>query len=295
MQKIVWHYFCRNSPSNIDKYIRYLLISVNSLITTAKVNPKDIFVSLDLCTNLEDSSCLNKIIEYGINIVQVPIYKNQSKCFNLYNVIKNNTDIDKIVQIDCDTIITDPNIIDKISRLEAPINNITMNWPITKVFDSRDGLKHPTYGAEKVLVGADHSKNLLFSICKNNQARYGSFKSFMDLVYNIDLDNTIEKLKLETRMFYGYVIVLCPKIIPESFFRFMAVMDLFFGDDEMIFTLAREYSGIQYEDINKYEKIVLGAQTVEDFNKYKGIIHFPVKDEEIVDDIENLIQKILSS
>jgi hypothetical protein len=266
---------------------------VNSLITIGKVDPKDIFVSLDLCASLEEPSCLNKIIEYGINIVQTPVYKNHSKCSNLYNVIKNNKDIDKVVQIDCDTIITDSNIIDKISRLEAPVNHMTMNWPITKVFDSRDGLKHPTFGAEKVLVDVHHSKNLLFSISKTNQARYESFKTFMNFAYSMDLDSTIEKLKLETRMFYAYVFVLCPKIIPESFFKFIGVMDLFFGDDEMILTLAREYSGIQYDDINKYEKIVLGAKTIEDFNKYKGIIHFPIKDEEIIDDIENLVQKIL--
>jgi hypothetical protein len=62
----------------------------------------------------------------------------------------------------------------------------------------------------------------------------------------------------------------------------------------MIFTLAREYSGLEYFDINRYERIVSGAVTMSDFHKYKGIVHFPVKDDLIVDDIETMVQGILN-
>lgn len=290
MNKILWHYFCRNFLN--DKYTKYLLISINSLIETAKINPKDILVSLDGPPNF-DNIYLQKIMSYGVEITKAPRYKNHSKTTNLCRVIREHKDADKVVQIDCDTIITDVNILNKISNLDGPINHTTINWPITKVFDSRDGLKHPTFGSEHFIGSADHSRNLLFSICKNNQTRYEAFKDFMKLTFDMDLEATIEKLKMENRMFVGYAFVLSPKIIPEKFFKFISILDLFFGDDEMIFTLGREYSGLKYLDINRNERIVIGAQTIDDFNKYKGIIHFPVKDEEIIEPINKIINRIL--
>ena len=290
MNRILWHYFCRNFLS--DKYTKYLLISIHSLITTGKVNPQDIFISLDSPPDF-NNAYLQKIIGYGVNIEKTPRYKNHSKATNLCRVIKENKDADKIVQIDCDTIITDSDIIRKISNLDGAVNHTTINWPITKVFDSRDGLKHPGFGAEDYIGSADHSRNLLFSICKKNQARYEAFKDFMKLMFDMDLEATIEKLKKESRMFVGYTFVLSPKIIPEKFFKFISILDLFFGDDEMIFTLAREYCDLEYSDINRNGRIVVGAQTIADFNKYKGIVHFPVKDEEIIEPINEIIHKIL--
>lgn len=290
MQKILWHYFCRNFLS--DRYTKYLLISVHSLIDTGKVDPKDIFISLDGPPNFENKY-LQKIMGYGVNITIAPRYKNHSKATNLCRVIKEHKDADKVVQIDCDTLITDSDIISKISNLDGAVNHTTINWPITKVFDSRDGLKHPTFGAEHFVGSADHSRNLLFSICQKNKARHEAFKDFMGLAFDMDLEAIIEKLKAESRMFVGYAFVLSPKIIPEKFFKFISILDLFFGDDEMIFTLAREYSGLEYSDINRNGRIVTGAVTVADFNKYKGIVHFPVKDEEIIEPINKMIEKIL--
>jgi hypothetical protein len=290
MQKILWHYFCRNFLS--DRYTKYLLISIHSLIVTGQVNPQDILVSLDAPLNF-DNIYLQKIMSYGVDIAKAPRYKNHSKATNLCRVIKEHKDADKVVQIDCDTLITDSDIISKISNLDGAVNHTTINWPITKVFDSRDGLKHPTFGAEHFVGSSDHSRNLLFSICKNNQARYEAFKDFMGLTFDMDLEATIEKLKAESRMFVGYAFVLSPKIIPEKFLKFISILDLFFGDDEMIFTLAREYCDVEYSDINRNGRIVVGAQTVDDFNKYKGIVHFPVKDEEIIEPINEMISKIL--
>jgi hypothetical protein len=290
MQKILWHYFCRNFLN--DRYTKYLLISIHSLIITGQVNPRDILVSLDGAPNF-DNIYLQKIVSYGVDIAKAPRYKNHSKATNLCRVIKEHKDADKVVQIDCDTLITDSDIISKISNLDGAVNHTTINWPITKVFDSRDGLKHPTFGVDLEIHEADHSRNLLFSICKKNQARYEAFKDFMGLMFDMDLEATIEKLKTESRMFVGYAFVLSPKIIPEKFFKFISILDLFFGDDEMIFTLAREYSGLEYSDINRNGRIVVGAQTVDDFNKYKGIVHFPVKDEEIIEPINQMIHKIL--
>jgi hypothetical protein len=115
----------------------------------------------------------------------------------------------------------------------------------------------------------------------------------MDVVFNFDLDAAIESLRSETRMMVGYLVVFSPKDIPDNYFRFISTLDLFFSCDETVWTLGRLYSGLVYRDINKEEKIVHGAVNIEDFKKLKGIIHFPVKDEEIEKDIDQMAQEIL--
>jgi hypothetical protein len=302
MQKIIWHYFCRNTKPNTNKYLKYLMISIDSLIKVGGVDPKDIFVSLDIPENLI-SIYLEKILSYKINIRKAPIYKNHSKTINLCNTIKENKDIDKIVQIDCDTLITDVDIVSKIAKLESAVHHTTIGWPINKVFLDRDGLRHPTWGAEHITgTGQDHSRNLLFSVanedggknCKAHRAeRYAAFKDFMNIVFDFNLDVAIESLKPETRMMVGYLVVFSPKLIPENYFRFISTLDLFFSCDETVWTLGRLYSGLVYGDVNKEDKIVHEAVSVEDFKKLKGIIHFPVKDEKIEKDIDKMAQEIL--
>ena len=302
MQKIIWHYFCRNTKPNTDKYLKYLMISLDSLIKVGGVDPKDIFVSLDIPFDFKNIY-LEKILSYKINIRKVPIYKNHSKTINLCNTITENKDIDKIVQIDCDTLITDSDIVSKIAKLEGAVHHTTIGWPINKVFIDRDGLRHPTFGAEHIPgTGRDHSRNLLFSVanedggkyCGQYRAeRYASFKDFMNIVFDFDLDSAIESLKSETRMIIGYLVVFSPKNIPDNYFRFISTLDLFFSCDETIWTLGRLYSNLIYSDINEKEKIVCGAANIDDFKKLKGLIHFPVKDEEIEQDIDKMAQEIL--
>ncbi len=303
MQKIIWHYFCRNTKPNNDKYIKYLMISLDSLIKVGGVDPKDIFVSLDIPENFKNIY-LERILDYQVNIRKVPIYKNHSKTINLCKVIKENSDIDKIVQIDCDTLITDSDIVSKITKLEGAVHHTTVGWTINQAFLDRDGLRHPTFGAEHIQgTSRDHSRNLLFSVanadggkyCGPYRAeRYASFKYFMSTVFNFDLDAAIESLKSETRMMVGYLVVFSPKDIPDDYFRFISTLDLFFSCDETIWTLGRLYSGLIYSDVNEKEKIVHGAVTIEDFKKKKGIVHFPVKDEEIEKDIDIIAQEVLS-
>ena len=295
MQKIIWHYFCRNTKPNVDKYLKYLLISLDSLVHTGGVNPKDIYITLDIPDNFQNIY-LDKILSYNTNIRYAPIYKNQSKNTNLYNLLKENLDIDKVVQIDVDTLITDQDIIHKISNLEGAVNHTTIGWPTAKAIESRDGFRHPTFGAEHIKgTERDHSRNLLFSIANNQESlqRYLSFKHFLNLVFNFDLEPALDQLKNENRMMVGYTVIFLPKLIPESYWKFVATLDLFFGCDETIWSLARVYSGLIYKDVNSKEKIVHGATTTEDFNKLKGIIHFPVKDDEIEKDINDMVNKIL--
>lgn len=302
MKKIIWHYFCRNTKPNTDKYLKYLVVSLDSLIKVGGVHPKDIFISLDVPANYS-SVYLEKILTYGANMRQVPIYKNHSKTINLYNIIKENKDIDKIVQIDCDTLITDSDIVSKISKLKGAVHHTTAGWTINQAILDRDGLRHPTFGAEHIPgTGRDHSRNLLFSVANEDGGkycgpyraeRYAAFKYFMDIVFDFDLDSAIESLKSEARMMVGYLVVFSPKDIPDSYFKFISTLDLFFACDETIWTLGRLYSGLNYNDINEKEKIVHGAMTIEDFTKLKGIIHFPVKDEEIEKNINNMVNKVL--
>jgi hypothetical protein len=302
MKKIIWHYFCRNTKPNTDKYLKYLMISIDSLIKVGGVDPKDIFVSLDVPENLI-SIYLEKVLSYKVNIRKAPIYKNHSKTINLCNAIKENRDIDKIVQIDCDTLITDGDIVSKIAKLEGAVHHTTIGWRINQAIIDRDGFKHPTFGAEHIL-GTDryHSKNLLFSVANEDggkycglyrSERYASFKDFMNIVFDFNLDAAIESLKSETRMMVGYLVVFSPNNIPKDYFRFISTLDLFFSCDETIWTLGRLYSGVVYSDVNKEEKIVHGAMNIEDFKKLKGIIHFPVKDEEIEKDIDKMAQETL--
>jgi hypothetical protein len=279
------------------------MISINSLIKIGGVDPTDIFVSLDIPKNFSNIY-LDQIIAYTVNIHKTPIYKNQSKTTNLYRTIKANRDIDKIVQIDCDTLITDSDIVSKIANLKGAVHHTTVGWSINKVFIDRDGFRHPCFGAEHT-QGTDgqHSKNLLFSIANEDGGkhcapyraeRYASFKDFMSIVFDFSLDAAIESLKSETRMMVGYVVIFSPKNIPDSYFRFISTLDLFFACDETIWTLGRLYSGLTYSDVNEKEKIVHGAVTIKDFKKLKGIVHFPVRDEEIKQDIDKMAQEILS-
>jgi hypothetical protein len=295
MQRIVWHYFCRNQKPETDKYLKYLMISIDSLINTGGVSPKDIFVSLDIPDDLK-SVWLDKILSYKINIRKTPQYKNFSKNLSLYYTIKENPNIDKIVQIDCDTFITDNQIISKINELEGAVNHTTMGWPITKVFDSRDGMKHPTFSAEHYKgAGSVHSRNLLFSVSQQPEAkeRYASFKTFMEIVFDFDLDEAIDYLRPEERMLVGYLVVFNVQMLSEKYLKFISTLDLFFGCDETILTLARIYSGIPYHDINSKTKIVHRSSSIEDFKKLKGIIHFPVKDDDIQEDINLIANNIL--
>jgi len=296
MNKVIWHYFCRNTKPNVDKYLKYLMISLDSLINVGKVDPKDIFITLDV-PEVFTNIYLDKILSYKTNIRKAPIYKNHSKNTNLYNLLKEYPDIDKVVQIDVDTLITDPDIINKISNLEGAVNHTTTGWPIGKAIESRDGMRHPTFGAEHIPgTGRDHSRNLLFSVSRENPEngpRYESFKHFMKLIFDFDLDNALDLLKLETRMMVGYAVIFTPKLIPDHYWKFTATLDLFFACDETIWSLARLYSGLNYSDVNQKNKMVHGAVAVEDFKRLKGIIHFPVKDDEIEKDINIIAQQII--
>jgi hypothetical protein len=95
--EILWHYFCRNTKPNKNKYLKYLMISLNSLIKVGGVDPKNIFVSLDIPKNFSNVY-LDKITNYGIHIRKAPIYKNYSKTTGLCNIIQEYKDIDKMAQ-----------------------------------------------------------------------------------------------------------------------------------------------------------------------------------------------------
>jgi hypothetical protein len=295
MQKIIWHYLCRNTKPGVDKYLKYLMISLDSLINIGQVDPKNIYITLDIPDNFT-SIYLDKILNYNTNIRQAPKYKNHFKINTLYSILIENPDIDKAVQIDVDTLITDPDIIRKISNLEGAVNHTTIGWSPAKTIETRDGCRHPTWGAEHIPGTArDHSRNLLFSLARENPSnaqRYQCFKHFMNIAFDFDLESALDSLKNEKRMLIGYAVIFAPKLIPQSYWKFVCTLDLFFADDEEILILGELYSGLKYSDVNIQDKIIHGASNTDDFKKLKGVIHFPPKDEEIkeyMDDIANII------
>lgn len=292
--KIVWHYWCgtKNHP---DRYVKYLLISINSLIKVGQVDPKNIYVTIE--NSLLQSNYGNAIKNFGVNILEAPIYPNYSKQIGYYNLLCTHwpqNDIDKLVQIDCDTIITDANILDKISKLNGCVNvDPSGHINLYDTIIRRDGQKQ--------------RGNSIFSISPLNPnpphsgdpIRYACFKDLLSLVYGVDLDYLLEKSKSEM-LPIGYCYVLSPKELPKEFFKFLAFMNFFFEDDEAGLSFARlifdlKYSDINFDHINRSnnKNIIFNSSTTNCFNKYQGIIHFPNKDDLIDEEMTKRADGIL--
>ena len=278
--KIVWHYWCgiKNHPT---RYVKYLLISINSLINVGNVNPKDIYVTID--NSLLKSNYGEIIKNFGVNILEAPTYPNYSKQIGYYNLLRSDTwrnDIDKLVQIDCDTIITDSNILDKISNLKGCVNiDPSGHLNLYETIIHRDGQKqrgNSTFSISPLNPNPPHS---------GDPIRYACFKDLLSLVYDIDLDYLLEKSKGEM-LPIGFCYVLSPKDLPKEFFKFLAFLNFFFEDDEAALAFAKFYFGLKYSDMNSDhinrnsdKNIIFNASTTDCFNRLKGIVHFPNKDD----------------
>lgn len=288
---IKWHYWC-GTKNHENKYVKYLLISINSLINIGKVYPKDIYITIE--NKLLDSKYGQTIKNFGINIIPAPQYPNYSKQICYYKILQLNSDIDKLIQIDCDTIITDSNILEKICDLSGCLNIDTI--PSLNVYETiqrRDGQKQKnntifSVGFEN--TNPPHSNNKI--------EKYYSFKDYLQIQYNINFDNWIEKSKNE-ELPTGFCYVLSPKKLPKDFFKFLASLNFFFEDDEMSLVFAKFYFNIEYnklniDQINKHSEknIRFQAKLINDFNKYKGIIHFPPQDGEIEEETTKIANKI---
>jgi hypothetical protein len=287
----VWHYWC-GTKAHPERYVKYLLISVDSLINIGKVNPKSIYVTIE--KQLLDSTYGQTVKKLEVNILPAPLYKNYSKQLAYYNLLKVNPDIDKLVQIDCDTIITDPNILDKIAKLNGCVNidssgHINLHHTISR----RDGQKQR---GNSLFSVSPHDINPPHS---GNPASYASFKDLLKITYKVDLDQLLERSKQEM-LPIGFCYVLSPKQLPTNFFSFLSFFNFFFEDDEMGLSFAKFYFSLEYADINSdhidrnnEENVIFNAETTECFNRLKGIVHFPNKDDLIDQEMTERANSIL--
>jgi hypothetical protein len=270
--KIVWHYWCGTKNHPI-RYVKYLLISIDSLINVGNVSPKDIYVTID---NLLLTSNYGEAIKtFGVNILQAPVYPNYSKqigYYNLLNICENN--IDKLVQIDCDTIITDANILDKISNLKGSVNiDPSGHINLYETILRRDGQKqrgNSNFSISPLNPNPPHS---------GDPIRYACFKDLLNLVDNINLDELLEKSKSEM-LPIGFCYVFSPKELPKEFFKFLAFLNFFFEDDEVGLAFAKFHFNLKYSHLNSdHANIIFSAENISCFNRLKGIVHFPNKDD----------------
>jgi hypothetical protein len=292
--KISWHYWCgiKNHPI---RYVKYLLISIDSLINVGNVNPKDIYVTID--NSLLKSNYGEVIKNFGVKILEAPAYPNYSKQIGYYNLLRPNewqNDIDKLVQIDCDTIITDPNILDKILNLKGCVNiDPSGHINLYETIINRDGQKqkgNSNFSISFLDANPPHS---------GDPVRYSCFKDLLNLVYDVDLDELLEKSKKEM-LPIGFCYVLSPKELPKEFFKFLAFLNFFFEDDEAGLVFAKFYFNLQYSDINSDhtnrgndKNIIFSASTTDCFNRLKGIVHFPNKDDLLDEEMTQRADSIL--
>jgi hypothetical protein len=292
---IAWHYWCV-TKSHPDRYVKYLLISLDSLINIGQINPKDIYITIE--QKLLNSDYGNAIKNFGVNILKAPVYPNYSKQIGYYNLLNSyvNNDIDKLVQIDCDTIITDSNILDKISSLEGCVNiDPSGHVNLYETIIRRDGQKQ--------------RGNLNFSISPLNTnpphsgdpIRYACFKDLLNLVYDVNLDELLEKSKSEM-LPIGFCYVFSPKDLPKEFFKFLAFLNFFFEDDEAGLAFAKLYFKLKYSDMNSdhvnrnsENNIIFNSKNTSCFNKLKGIVHFPNKDNAIDEEMTQRADNILNA
>tara|TARA_Y100001938_G_scaffold150861_1_gene243919 strand:- start:5054 stop:5929 length:876 start_codon:yes stop_codon:yes gene_type:complete len=274
-QKIAWHYWCDldYNSENGFRYIRYCLISLNSLIIVGKVNPADIYITTK--SKFLNNEYGNKILKMGVNILEAPCYLNYSKQISYYQLIQKHPDYDKIVQIDTDTILTDKDIIEKIEKLDKCIN---INWAGSamtyNLITNRDGQKHRNNNSFCISpVKPKHPNHA----AKYERSKYESFKDLLKIQFNADLDTLVEKTKQQGKAL-GHLYVLIPKLLSADFWRFMLLLNLFFQDDEVALRFAETHLNLRFGRLNN---ITHQAHDTDDFKLKKGIIHFPHKDEDL--------------
>jgi len=294
--KIVWHYWCGTKNHPI-RYVKYLLISIDSLINVGNVNPKDIYVTID--NSLLKSNYGEAIKSFGTNILEAPVYLNYSKQIGYYNLLRSDewqNDVDKLVQIDCDTIITDPNILDKISTLKGCLNlDVSGHINLYETIINRDGQKqrgNSNFSISPLNPNPPHS---------GDPIRYACFKDLLNLVYDVNLDELLEKSKLEM-LPIGFCYVFSPKDLPREFFKFLAFLNFFFEDDEAGLAFAKLYFKLKYSDMNSDhvnrssdKNIIFNAENTSCFHRLKGIVHFPNKDDSIDEEMTQRANEILNA
>lgn len=272
----VFHYWCGAINYNHvkDRYLKYLLISAESLISHG-VNPVNIYASID--PRLINSPFLSGVKSLGINILPHIEYTNYSKSTSLNLFLKSHPEAEKVVQIDCDTVCTSAISIEKINRADGAAIIIDeappQNQPLYDLIKKRDCMKHPNNNLVSFYSRPEDRGDA--------KQRINAFKSLLFSQFNIDLEKFLEKSK-NLPSPNGCCFIFFPQLLPKNFFKFLSFLDFFYGCDETIWAFAKHEFGIPSKQLNTIDsRIFHQAKELSDFDKFKGIIHFPSKDNEL--------------
>ena len=286
--KIAWHYWCGHSEYTRekfgDKYVKFLCISVESLINNGNVDPKDIYITIDSLF-LNETKYGRYLQSLNLNFLDVPLYRNYSKQIAYYNLLNKYPDLDRIAQIDCDTYVTIPNASEVIKSMSGPIN---MDYAHDKTVDNL--IRHRN--------GQLFGNNACFGINRHTlrKCRYHSFRDFLKIAHDIDLDTLLDMAERKPAP-CGFFYVLHPKELPEEFFKFLSIFNFFFQDDEIAIALAEVYFDIKVpiETRAQVRDIKFGASVIEEIKTTKNkIVHFPNKDNEIIHEMTRWADKIIT-
>jgi hypothetical protein len=184
--------------------------------------------------------------------------------------------------------------LDKISSLKGCVNiDLSGSVNLYETIIRRDGQKqrgNSNFSISPLNPNPPHS---------GDPVRYACFKDLLRLVYNINLDELLEKSK-EEMLPIGFCYVLSPKDLPKEFFKFLAFLNFFFEDDEAGLVFAKFYFDVQYSDMNSDhinrgsdKNIIFSASTTNCFNRFKGIVHFPNKDDHLGEEMTQRANNIV--
>ncbi len=274
---IAWHYWCGSKNGVNDRFVKYLLISANSLVKVGGVDPSKIHVTMDW--ELMPGRYARAVRRLGVNLIEGPVHRQYSKQTGFVNLIERFPDIDKLVQIDCDTIVTRENIEENIKESDSCLNiDFSGDVILKDMILERNGQKHGYHP---------------FGISPSDKHGYDAFKDLMRITFNADVDTWVDMSDSEY-LLLGFLYILSPKRLPKDFFRFLHLMNLFFEDDEAGLSFARHHFKLQYDRISPLN-LAQYAGEISDFDKLKGIVHFPSKDEEMHEYMTNKADEVLAA
>lgn len=285
---IVWHYWCGAKPGVDDRYVRYLLLSVNSLIKIGGVDPQKIYITID--DRMLNSQYGLGVKKLGVNFQLAPPYRNFSKQYGFSKIVKDNPCIDRIVQIDCDTIVSKTKIEEEIALLDSCISiNTSDDVNLYDIIVSRNGQPHST----NTIMGMSPK-------CNN----YSVFRDLMRITFNANTDAWLECTTREY-IFHGHAYVINPQKLSWDFFRFLSLMNLFFEDDEAGLSFARFHFNLEYGKVNPLNvqkgtfndsrNLSFIAPNLEQFDKLCGIIHYPQKTDHVHNEMLRRAEEVLKT
>lgn len=280
--RIVFHYWCGKSWASQKqvKYVKYLLISIESLIRTANVKPENIYVSID--PDYANTVYGRAVRSLGVHIANTPKFQNHGKILCFSRLLQSDSTIDKLVQIDCDMHVNYPEALKDLERIKSPLAIKRSPRASSLFINERDG----------------QSFQNIFSVSKQqSESKYEAFRCFTEEYLKVDVDDLIAEAG-KVNNFFGYLYVLQPKLLPEGFLRFLRFFNYFFEDDEMTLVFATQHFGLDVEELSKVvnspTETQLNSLEFSAFFEHSGFCHFPPKDDALTDFTTEKADKLVS-